>query len=63
LGRLGEVDCNFDAAAEVLDDAEVWFSIDVGIRRTGGGLLGRPLRPRRPRQWIKSDGKSRQIFH
>src|ERR1700722_8144740 len=42
--RLEEADRNFDAAAKVLDDAEVRFPNDIGIRLTRAALLGRMRR-------------------
>jgi len=44
FARLEEADRNFDAAANVLDDAEVRFPNDVGIRLTRAALLGRMRR-------------------
>jgi tetratricopeptide (TPR) repeat protein len=44
FARLEEADRNFDAAAKVLDDAEVRFPNDVGIRLTRAALLGRMRR-------------------
>src|SRR6185436_15405621 len=44
FARLEEADRNFDAAGKILDDMEVQFPNDAGVRLTRAVLLGRVRR-------------------